>query len=557
MSDATLVLYGPGSMDHVDPACSSYALAGSVIRLYARTLFARPAGAGAVRPVPDAAAVLPAVHNGGISRDGRTYTIRLREGIRWDTTPVREVVAGDFVRGFKRMANPVAGTGWLTYFTSTVSGLAEFCRAYRDACGKGDRPANAAQLAEFQNTHEIPGMRAVDDKTVVFTLCRPANDFLDLLAMWCASAAPREYDAYVPGSAEFWTAVRSAGPYRLVEYEHGLRLRLRRNPAWCQASDPVRHQHLDGIDIEMAPVGTAAVAAEIAAGRADLGWGSPVVDETPAGALAVDDHPGFSHNPYLVLNQHSPRLRSRDVRRAIALAVDRTALVRLYEDLRLGVHARESFTAIPPGNAGYRADEPPPPVTDAPATCRRLLSAAGYPYGLTLTVLYRDADAHPALARSYADDLSRCGFEVDLVPVAQADYYRLLQDPANARAGRWDVTAVGWTPDWYGNNGRAAVQPLFQTDDRPGTANYGGYSSPTVDKLIDLALSEPDPVRAEELWHEVDTEVLRDVAIVPLVVTVPAARRLTSDRVRDAVAMADLDRWFDLAGIRLVPSQPA
>jgi peptide/nickel transport system substrate-binding protein len=101
------------------------------------------------------------------------------------------------------------------------------------------------------------------------------------------------------------------------------------------------------------------------------------------------------------------------------------------------------------------------------------------------------------------------------------------------------------------------VQPLFQTDDRPGTANYGGYSSPTVDKLIDLALSEPDPVRAEELWHEVDTEVLRDVAIVPLVVTVPAARRLTSDRVRDAVAMADLDRWFDLAGIRLVPSQPA
>ena len=39
-------------------------------------------------------------------------------------------------------------------------------------------------------------------------------------------------------------------------------------------------------------------------------------------------------------------------------------------------------------------------------------------------------------------------------------------------------------PDWYGNNGRTSVQPLFGTNCANPTTNYGCYSNPTVDSDI-------------------------------------------------------------------------
>src|SRR5262245_50528882 len=109
----TLRYFGPGSMDHVDPASAYYALSHQIIRLYARQLFNYPTAVdmSALTPVPDVATEVPTVDNGGISADLRTYTITLRPEVYWDTTPPRAVTAADFVRGFKRMCNPVAGAG--------------------------------------------------------------------------------------------------------------------------------------------------------------------------------------------------------------------------------------------------------------------------------------------------------------------------------------------------------------------------------------------------------------------------------------------------------------
>src|SRR4051794_27462093 len=100
-----LRLYGPGSMDHVDPSCSYYALSGQIIRLFARQLFTYPPehdlrSPRAITPTPDVAATVPTQANGGISPDGTVYTIRLRPGVLWNTSPPRPLTAADFVRGF-------------------------------------------------------------------------------------------------------------------------------------------------------------------------------------------------------------------------------------------------------------------------------------------------------------------------------------------------------------------------------------------------------------------------------------------------------------------------
>src|SRR5690349_8195620 len=80
----TLRLLGPGGVDHLDTASAYYATSGQVLRALTRQLFAYPASddlsdpGRAFTPVADIAAEVPTLENGGISADGRRYTIRLR-----------------------------------------------------------------------------------------------------------------------------------------------------------------------------------------------------------------------------------------------------------------------------------------------------------------------------------------------------------------------------------------------------------------------------------------------------------------------------------------------
>ena len=49
-----------------------------------------------------------------------------------------------------------------------------------------------------------------------------------------------------------------------------------------------------------------------------------------------------------------------------------------------------------------------------------MLAAAGYPNGLTLTDVYRNAGNHPAVAQSVQADLAKCGVKIKLVPSTRA-----------------------------------------------------------------------------------------------------------------------------------------
>jgi peptide/nickel transport system substrate-binding protein len=526
----TLRFLGPGGADHLDTASAYYATSGQILRALTRQLFAYPASKDlsdpqrAFVPAPDVATEIPTEANGGLSKDRRGYTIRLRTGVCWDTTPPREVTAQDFIRGLKRIANPVVGAGARHYFTSTILGMQEYCDTYDKAFA--GKPPTAAALAQFQNSHEIAGLQATDDKTLVIMLRQTANDFLNILAMGFASAAPEEYDNYLPDSLEFRQNIVSNGPYRITRYAPGAKeMLLERNPAWRQETDPIRHQYVDAIHIRLAKEPSEVVRQKIDSGEIDLAWSFTVVSWAKPD-LDLDafprSYPGFALNPYLVFNLQSPNergaMQNLKVRQAIAYAIDKVAISNILNVLE-GVASAPLHSAIPPGSVGHKEFNlyPTPDDRGDPVKARELLAEAGYADGFTLIAAVRDVGLHLDVMRSVANDLEKCGIKLTLQTYSQAEYYgSLLSSPARGEAGIWDIAEPGWTPDWFGNNGRTIVQPLFQTNCRVGTTNYGCYSNPKVDELIDRALQEADPVRAEELWHEVDVQVMKDVPIVPI-----------------------------------------
>lgn len=527
-----LRLYGPGGMDHVDPCCAYHPPAGQLLRLFTRQLFSYPAEADlrdwrAVTPVPDLAADVPTIYNAGMGASGRTYTVHMRPGVYWDTTPPRAVTTHDVVRGFKRMCNPVRRSPVLSYFTSTIRGMAEYCASF--ASPGGDR--DAAELAGFQNAHDIPGVRAVDDETIVFELNRPTLDFINMLALTCASPAPVEYDAYLPDSPELRENLRSVGPYRFDVPS----LSFSPNPAWRQETDPVRGRPVERIEVTVTPATPEQVAEKIQAGGADLAWGPVASSGPPAGDL------GLALDPYLLLNLRGV-LSTVELRRAVSYAVDKSVLLDLFPE---GA-ARVAGSVVPPGNDAHVPSLDPYATAGGRGNRRKartLLAAAGVEDPV-LTLVHPAAGAGAAVAGSVAADLTRTGITVRIIGLDPAAFHRTLTD----LPGEWDIAVASRWPDWYDLNARVFLQPLVSA------GNVAGYSCVDVDDLVQQAVETVEPVKANLLWQDVQRRVLDDTVVVPLLFRAPVSTPVRGSRVRDAVPLPTFGYVDDLTALRLVES---
>ncbi|HEV2887076.1 MAG TPA: ABC transporter substrate-binding protein [Jatrophihabitans sp.] len=555
----TLRLYGPGDIDHLDPAVAG-PQAREVLRLLSRQLLTYQPNPDlrnwqSVAPVPDVAVAVPSTYNAGLGASHRSYVLHLRPRVLWDTSPPRAVTAQDFVRGFKRLASPVARSAALTFLRGTVRGMAEFCDGYAAAVPP---TATAERFAAYQNEHEIAGIFPLDDQTLVIELLHPALDFVHLLTLAGAAAAPVEYDAFVPDSPELYGNLRSNGPYRVTRYLPGSRLRLEPNPAWLPESDPVRGRQLDAIEITVEPATPDEIAARIEAGLADLPWGSAVrgrsVDRR---AEPVDRRAepvrtlSWDLDPYLVFNLAGGAAALGDlrVRRAIETALDKDAIAQLYRRRLAGVEVRVANSIVPPNNDGHQ-DLPAEgrSASGDPERARALLDEAGYRTGLTLTAVYELAELDPDVVDVCAAALARAGITVRPVGLDRADYHRLVHH--RQPAPDWDLTVRSRSADWHYHNGRAFLQSMFETG---AGDNLGGFSDPDVDDSIRRALAAATdaPSRAVAAWHEVQRRVLDQVAAVPILFRAPAGSPCRGYRVRNAIPMPALGYRYDLAALWL------
>ncbi len=538
----TLIVVGPSDVDHL--ATTSAYVTGSLWtnQTFARQLLAYPPATNfdaAITLAPDVAREVPTRDNGGISADGLTYTFHLKPGVRWNSTPMRPVVAGDFVRAFKLFCNPVNPVGAPTYYTTTIRGMADYCSAFVKV------PGTVADIRDFINRTELAGVHAPDDATVVFELVAPAADFLNLVSMPFGSAVPVEYLDYLPDSPEFRQHTLSDGPYYIARYIQNRAIEFERNPAWDSRSDNIRHAYVDrihikiGIDAELAQL-------QVEAGTADLVYDESMLTANLASLMAIGDrrvnllppgqHYGSMH--YLVLNTASPNqaraMAILKVRQAIAMAVDKRALVQLSGGP--GV-SRSLHQAVLSSVSGFRAGADHRLAKDDagdPQGARKLLTDAGYPDGLSLRMAYARSSTYPIEAQALQASLARAGINVTLTSYPASDLWgRLLPNSQNARRGEWDLALTGWVPDWFGaSNGRSVISPLF--DGRQlghMTQNFGMYANPKTDAAIDRALSALTVEAANAGWFDAVSQVMDDVATVPLIEKRSAS--MSSSRIRN------------------------
>jgi peptide/nickel transport system substrate-binding protein len=493
----TLRVVNHGDVDALDPGIAYAAADFALLRGMVRQLYSfdsRLEGEQALQPVPDLA-------EGPyrLSPDGRTYTFRIRRGVKYDLPVDREVQAKDFIYAIERQFDPDHPSP--NPYSRLIRGVAEF------AAGKA---------------RTISGMRALDRRTLQITLNQPANDFPSILTLPFFSPVPEEHAArYKPGP-EYARHLIASGPYRLKQYTPGRLIELVRNPRWDPRTDPLRSAWVDKITVTIGR-SEAGIQQAIEAGEADLNLDSvpqPVADlqrlsddPTLARQFAVETT-GCVH--YLTMQMDAGPTRSLAVRQAVNYAIDRQAVVLAIGGRYAGEPAS---TILSPTLAGYRAFDlyPSQDAAGDPDKARELLAEAGHPDGVTLTYVGQSSPKWKALYEALRSSLERAG--IRLKPTFY-DGLEVYSKSLRLRAKRDEhhLGAARWCPDVPGNGARSVGVLLDgRTISPTASNNFGSYNNPKVNALMDQANGTADAEARTALWGQIDRLLMEDAAWAPLV----------------------------------------
>jgi len=543
-----LNMLGVGDVDYMDPNVSYYSGGYVALRLWNRQLFTYPAD-----PKTNTTSQ-PDLASGPVetSADGLTVTVKLRDGIQWNTSPARAVTAADEITGVKRTCNPVQPFGGIPDFSDLIVGYADFCSNFAKV-----KP-NPAAIKEYVQKTDLAGVTAPDDKTIVFKLTHPASYFQDMLTLPALSPAPVEWLDAMPGT-DFGNNVKnliSDGPYYIDEYTPTKTIDFKRNPAWTEASDPIRKAYVDQVKVsETGTQESIQQQLETATDSADMAFDTfPPATQVPGLVARKDPNLSIgqesSSNPYLVYNtvstSNNSAMKNVAFRQALSTGINRANLIQVLG----GPTLNTTLTNVLPANiVGGEQGFDPYPYDQAKA--KQMLAAAGGD-GATVKILYRNASqGSTKVFQTVQQQLTELGLKVEGVPAPNADFYtKYLQQPSVAKRGVWDIAIAGWGSDWYGNAALSFFAPLFSGAPSfpPNGSNYGFYDNPKTTKLIQQATVAKTTDDAAALWRQADQGVMADAAFYPI--TNPNTANYKATQVNNAIYMPSLQQ-FDPANVWL------
>jgi peptide/nickel transport system substrate-binding protein len=495
----TLLVFSQSDVDALDPGMAYAAFDFALLRGLVRELYSfdsRIEGERSLQPVPDLA-------DGPyqLSPDGRTYTFRIRRGVRYAPPVInREVQASDFIYAVERQLDPAHPSP--NPYSRLIHGAGAF------AAGKA---------------RQIAGMQAPDPHTLRITLDQPASDFPSILTLPFFSPVPRDHAAGYALGQDYAQHLIASGPYRLRRYTPGRAIELVRNENWDPRTDPLRNAWADKVSVSIGKSETE-IQQGIESGGADLNLDAvppPVADlqrladdPTLRRQLAIETT-GCMH--YLTLQMDAGPTRSLAVRQALNYAIDRQAVVLAIG----GTYAGEpASTVLSPTLAGYSAFDLYPSQDHAgdPDKARQLLAGAGYPNGVKLTYVGQSSPKWKALYEALRSSLARAGIRLEPTFYKGLEAYtRSLR--VRARRNEHQLGAARVCPDVPGNGSRSIIGVLLdgRTITPTSNNNYGDYNNPKVNALIDQAYAAGDDLARGALWGQIDRLVMEDAAWAPLV----------------------------------------
>jgi YVTN family beta-propeller protein len=436
------------------------------------TAFKRVGGREGTEVVPDLAVSLPQP-----SDAGRTYTFRLRKGIRYSNGKL--VRAGDFRRAIERNFQLEGDYTWL--WTAILGAAA--CSRHPMGC-------------DFSR-----GIVADDHAgTITFRLTEPDPDFLFKLALPYAFAVPQD----TPGREVRRHPLPATGPYRISAFVPRKQIRLVRNPRFREWSRTARPDGYPDVIVLMLDSPVPAAVRAVGAGRADVADLSNS-GEADLSALRARYGARLHSVPtsvvvYTTLNTRVKPFDDVRVRKALSYALDRKAVV----DTAGGpLYASPSCQLLPANFPGYR---PYCPHRRDLAEARRLVAESGSrgtPVVVWTRASYRQFYAHVVAA------LRKLGYPARLKVIDPDNAY--LDALRKAGPDKVQASYIGWVTD-YPSAGNFVTSLLSYLE--PATS----FSDPAIKRQISRAqkLQQTDQTAANAVWARIDRMITDQAPVVPM-----------------------------------------
>lgn len=448
-----------------------------------------------------------------VSEDGLTYTITLKEDAVWsDGEPV---TAGDFKYSWLRQLNP-------------------------ENAGKYAKDLYWLENGEEYNagtaSADDVGIEVQDDYTLVLTLKAPCAYFDELLAS--KVYLPVREDV-VEADENWWSDPETCignGPFKLKSYTPNESIVMEKNENYREA-DLVNIQELTARFITDSEVELMAYQTdEIQAGI------MPPTESLDELEESGDLYSSAKLTCYwLVLNCNTDALSDANVRKALAMAIDRDSLV---ENVTKGGEI-PAYDLIPPevedsstGEA-FNTESESYFSYDVEAA-QELLAEAGYPDGEgfpELTYAISSGSNHAEIAQAIQSMWEEnLGITVNIVEEETSVFI------SDRKAGTFDIARYTWEGSFSDPDTWLA---LYLSDSEN---NDSFYSSAEYDEFINQAQLEVDEASRFELLHEADELLIaEDMAVIPLFY--PALNYIIKPSVKDLGINANGDMYWKTAYI--------
>jgi len=348
----------------------------------------------------------------------------------------------------------------------------------------------------------IKEVKVLNDYAIKFTFDKVYSDILT-----DSDIMPVPRHLYEQLRADFGTAPVGNGPFRIKEWIQGSGIILNANEEYYRGRPP-----LDEIVIRYY-VDEGKMVEDFRTGDLDL-----MFNIAPAAAqelsrndnLNILSQPGNSYL-YIAWNLTHPYLQDREVRRALAMAIDRQ---RILKDIYAGM-GELCLGPLPPSSWGYNGAISPTPYSIDGA--RSILQNQGFgDYNrnriidkdrrdFTLRIITNSENPDRlAILRYVTEDLQKIGVRV--VPQAlDANAF------VSALVGRqFDGFIMGWR---VGDK----IDPAVFWHSK-GRYNLVSYANALVDSLIDAGVAMLDRNKARVIWNEFQRVVYEDQPYAFLVV---------------------------------------
>jgi peptide/nickel transport system substrate-binding protein len=391
-----------------------------------------------------------------VSKDGLTYTFKLRKGVSFhDGTPFN---AQAVKFSIERQINP-------------------------------EHPAAKLGKYPFANYFfgNVKAVEVMDEGTVRFILKEARASFLAVLTAGAASIVSPT--AAMKSGLDYAALPVGTGPFKFASWDRGQRVVLEKNPAYWRFPVKVDRVIFRPVTEDQARL------TELLTGALDLIVGTP-----PDFVGQLENHPKVTlqrqvgaHVWYLGFNNSKKPFDDKRVRQALNYAVNKEAIVR---DVLKGTGAISKGPVLP-GTWGDDGGIKPFPYD--PERAKKLLAEAGFPNGFSTTLWVPESgsgmQSPVAMSTVIQSNLKAVGVNVTLQTMEWGAFL------AKLRTKEQDLFALSWMAG--SEDPDLVMYPLLHSSQwTPTGPNRAMYKNPRFDEVLAQARLTTDQAKRAELYRE-------------------------------------------------------